>query len=72
MYGDMGAGGGAGGESWFNNAVGLLLVALCWGSTNPFIKRGTQGLEAVTERHQNSPWWKRAGAEYWFLLTRLQ
>ncbi|KAI8849462.1 hypothetical protein BC829DRAFT_354093, partial [Chytridium lagenaria] len=52
--------------------VGLLLVALCWGSTNPFIKRGSRGLQQITDKHINSPWWKRTAAEYWFLLTRWQ
>ncbi|KAI8829666.1 hypothetical protein BC829DRAFT_149082 [Chytridium lagenaria] len=62
----------AAGGTWLNNAVGLPLVALCWGSTNPFIKRGSRGLQQITDKHINSPWWKRTAAEYWFLLTRWQ
>ncbi|KAI8921926.1 hypothetical protein DFJ77DRAFT_444683 [Powellomyces hirtus] len=54
------------------NVLGFLLVALAWGFTNPFIKRGSRGLEEVTLRHKNSPWWKRQGAELWFLLRRWQ
>jgi hypothetical protein len=29
-----------------NAAIGFLATAVLWGCTNPFIKRGTQGLEA--------------------------
>ncbi|KAL2918249.1 hypothetical protein HK105_202176 [Polyrhizophydium stewartii] len=52
--------------------AGLLLVALCWGFTNPFIKAGSAGLEAVSKAHAASPWWKRQAAEAWFLATRWQ
>ncbi|KAL1918364.1 uncharacterized protein VTP21DRAFT_3024 [Calcarisporiella thermophila] len=31
------------------DAVGFILVALCWGFTNPFIKRGSDGLERVRQ-----------------------
>eukprot|EP00842_Homolaphlyctis_polyrhiza_P002377 jgi/Hompol1/313/HPOL_002462-RA len=48
------------------------MVAICWGFTNPFIKAGTSGLDAVSHRHRDSPWWKRQAAELWFLATRWQ
>ncbi|RKP02529.1 hypothetical protein CXG81DRAFT_6196, partial [Caulochytrium protostelioides] len=44
--------------------LGFVVVALCWGVTNPLIKRGTRGIEGVRAR-------VRAG-EAWFLLTRWQ
>ncbi|KAJ1994340.1 hypothetical protein H4R33_000301 [Dimargaris cristalligena] len=53
----------------FDTSVGFILVALCWGFTNPFIKRGTAGLENLP---QYSAWWKRALSEMWYLLTRWQ
>ncbi|KAJ1973704.1 hypothetical protein H4R35_003980 [Dimargaris xerosporica] len=52
-----------------DTSVGFILVALCWGFTNPFIKRGTAGLEALP---QHSQWWKRWCSETWYLLTRWQ
>ncbi|KAJ1967853.1 hypothetical protein IWQ62_001592 [Dispira parvispora] len=52
-----------------DTSVGFILVALCWGFTNPFIKRGTVGLENVPRYDR---WWKQTLAETWFLLTRWQ
>ncbi|KND03917.1 uncharacterized protein SPPG_01368 [Spizellomyces punctatus DAOM BR117] len=54
------------------NILGLIAVALCWGFTNPFIKRGSKGLEDVTRQYKQSPWWKRQTAELYYLLTRWQ
>ncbi|KAI8928667.1 hypothetical protein BC831DRAFT_447496 [Entophlyctis helioformis] len=54
------------------SVLGLLLVAVCWGFTNPFIKYGSQGLDKVSQAHAGSPWWKRQAAEAWFLATRWQ
>ncbi|XP_022607007.1 transmembrane protein 234 isoform X2 [Seriola dumerili] len=34
--------------------LSLLLVSLLWGCTNPFLKRGTDGLEKVTETNRVS------------------
>ncbi|XJO71864.1 hypothetical protein BDV3_001301 [Batrachochytrium dendrobatidis] len=52
--------------------VGLFIVAICWGFTNPFIKSGSKGLEAVSLKHASSSWWTRQAAELWFLGTRWQ
>ncbi|KAH6600416.1 hypothetical protein BASA50_002314 [Batrachochytrium salamandrivorans] len=52
--------------------VGLFIVAVCWGFTNPFIKSGSKGLEEVSRAHADSPWWQRQTAEIWFLGTRWQ
>ncbi|KAJ3179846.1 hypothetical protein HDU87_002414 [Geranomyces variabilis] len=54
------------------NVLGFLLVAIAWGFTNPFIRRGSQGLEKVTLAHRHSPWYKRQLAELRFLLFRWQ
>ncbi|KAI8365976.1 uncharacterized protein BYT42DRAFT_618425 [Radiomyces spectabilis] len=51
--------------------VGFLLVAICWGSTNPFIKKGSEGLEAVSQRYPQGGI-KRWTAELKYLLTRWQ
>ncbi|KAG9286242.1 hypothetical protein G9A89_014228 [Geosiphon pyriformis] len=50
------------------NTIGFILVALCWGFTNPFIKRGSAGLERI---HRDT-WFKQTLAEVWFLFTRWQ
>ncbi|KAJ2766178.1 hypothetical protein IWQ56_003819 [Coemansia nantahalensis] len=47
---------------------GFVLTALCWGFTNPFIKRGSAGVEGV----RRDGWLRQALAEGWFLLTRWQ
>ncbi|KAI8872634.1 hypothetical protein GQ42DRAFT_166591 [Ramicandelaber brevisporus] len=50
------------------DSVGFILVALCWGATNPFIKRGTAGLEHVkASKPSLQPF-----AEAWYLATRWQ
>ncbi|RIB30274.1 hypothetical protein C2G38_2136419 [Gigaspora rosea] len=46
----------------------LLTMAICWGFTNPFIKKGSSGLENI----KHDFWLYQILAEYWFLLTRLQ
>ncbi|KAG0261194.1 hypothetical protein DFQ27_003103 [Actinomortierella ambigua] len=50
------------------HALGFILVALCWGFTNPFIKNGSKGLEDI----KRSSWLRQAAAEYWYLFTRWQ
>ncbi|KAK9729405.1 hypothetical protein K7432_000284 [Basidiobolus ranarum] len=50
------------------NAIGFFLVAICWGFTNPFIKRGSKGLENL----QKDTFLKQTLAEIWFLITRWQ
>ncbi|ORY49944.1 hypothetical protein BCR33DRAFT_713540 [Rhizoclosmatium globosum] len=52
------------------NVGGLLAVAVCWGFTNPFIKRGSDGVELVSKKHAKDPWYIRTLQEQWFLLTR--
>lgn len=52
--------------------AGLLIVATCWGFTNPFIKRGTLGLDQVSAKYANASWIKRTVAEYVYLLTKWQ
>ncbi|CAG8775919.1 4136_t:CDS:2, partial [Acaulospora morrowiae] len=42
--------------------------ALCWGFTNPFIKKGSVGLENI--KHES--WIKQILGEIWFLATRWQ
>ena len=34
--------------------ISLFLVSICWGFTNPFIKRGTNGLEEISEKYSDS------------------
>ncbi|KAI9205787.1 uncharacterized protein BJ171DRAFT_52128 [Polychytrium aggregatum] len=56
-------------NTFLENVVGLLLVAVCWGGTNPFIKLGSQGLDDVTKKYQGHPWWRRQWEEIRFLWT---
>ncbi|CAJ0766433.1 553_t:CDS:2, partial [Entrophospora sp. SA101] len=51
-----------------NNIIGFLLVAICWGFTNPFIKKGSKGIENI--KHDN--WLKQTVFEIIFLFTRWQ
>ncbi|RUS20169.1 regulator of chromosome condensation 1/beta-lactamase-inhibitor protein II [Endogone sp. FLAS-F59071] len=46
-------------------------VALCWGSTNPFIKLGSRGLDQVSARYPEGGL-KRSLAEFVYLFTRWQ
>lgn len=46
-------------------AVWLTAVAVLWGSTNPFIKRGSKGIEDIKRPSAVSQFC----AELWFLLT---
>ena len=48
--------------------VSLVLVALLWGGTNPFIKKGAKGLENVKSSSKFGQFFK----ELAFLLTSLQ
>ncbi|KAI9491111.1 putative methyltransferase-domain-containing protein [Zychaea mexicana] len=48
-----------------------VLVAICWGSTNPFIKKGTDGLEQVSQRYPEGGY-RKWFAELFYLLTRWQ
>ncbi|KAI8325458.1 hypothetical protein GQ54DRAFT_308400 [Martensiomyces pterosporus] len=47
------------------SCVGFVLTALCWGFTNPFIKRGSEGIEKI----KKDSWVKQTLAETWFLFT---
>ncbi|KAI8617204.1 hypothetical protein BC830DRAFT_1062668, partial [Chytriomyces sp. MP71] len=51
---------------------GLLLVALCWGFTNPFIKAGSTGVEQVSKRYAHEKWYIRLIHENLYLFTRWQ
>ena len=51
------------------NIIGFILVALCWGFTNPFIKLGTKGVEEVEKKYTG---WERTFRKTIWLLTRLQ
>ncbi|KAG4103360.1 UPF0546 membrane protein C1orf91 [Neocallimastix lanati (nom. inval.)] len=51
------------------NIIGFILVALCWGFTNPFIKLGTKGIEEVEQQYTG---WKRTYKRTIWLLTRWQ
>ncbi|RHZ77837.1 hypothetical protein Glove_172g37 [Diversispora epigaea] len=57
-----------GDNSLINNIIGFILVALCWGFTNPFIKQGSKGLENI----KYNSWIKQTLGEFWYLLTRWQ
>ncbi|RUS30508.1 hypothetical protein BC938DRAFT_479294 [Jimgerdemannia flammicorona] len=48
-----------------------LPVALCWGSTNPFIKIGSRGLDQISARYPDGGL-KRSLAEIVYLFTRWQ
>ncbi|KAL4235975.1 hypothetical protein ACF0H5_004363 [Mactra antiquata] len=50
------------------SAVWLVTVAFFWGATNPFIKRGSKGIETI----QSSSPLKQFFAELWFLITTWQ
>ncbi|KAJ9084490.1 hypothetical protein DSO57_1023810 [Entomophthora muscae] len=51
-----------------NNCLGFLLVAVCWGLTNPFIKSGSRG---VTEVKASRPGWvHQTLAEYKYLFSQ--
>ncbi|KAI7824248.1 hypothetical protein BX661DRAFT_46847 [Kickxella alabastrina] len=49
----------------FQTAAGFILTALCWGFTNPFIKRGSKGLESI----KRPTWLSQTLAETYFLFT---
>ncbi|KAI8059303.1 hypothetical protein BC940DRAFT_313974 [Gongronella butleri] len=51
--------------------VGFVLVAFCWGSTNPLIKAGSSGLEQVSARYPEGGV-RKLLAEWRYLLTRWQ
>ncbi|KAJ8655543.1 hypothetical protein O0I10_008829 [Lichtheimia ornata] len=57
--------------SIMQQALGFVLVAICWGSTNPLIKAGTKGLDTVTAKHPEGGM-KRWLAEQKYLFTRWQ
>ncbi|KAG2177171.1 hypothetical protein INT43_007828, partial [Umbelopsis isabellina] len=44
---------------------------LCWGASNPFIKRGSSGLEAISKKHPDGGF-QRWKAEMIYLFTRWQ
>ncbi|KAI9469215.1 hypothetical protein BX667DRAFT_473305 [Coemansia mojavensis] len=45
--------------------MGFILTAICWGLTNPFIKRGSEGIEKI----KKDTWLAQTLAEAWFLFT---
>ncbi|KAJ1667749.1 hypothetical protein EV178_001217 [Coemansia sp. RSA 1646] len=47
------------------SCFGFVLTALCWGFTNPFIKRGSEGIEKI----KKGSWIAQTFAETWFLFT---
>ncbi|KAI8371270.1 hypothetical protein EDC96DRAFT_587243 [Choanephora cucurbitarum] len=51
--------------------TGFILVAICWGSTNPLIKVGSKGLDKVSEKYPEGGM-KKWLAELKFLFTRWQ
>ncbi|OUM60704.1 hypothetical protein PIROE2DRAFT_46020, partial [Piromyces sp. E2] len=51
------------------NIIGFILVALCWGFTNPFIKLGTKGIEEVDQKYTGI---ERTIRRTIWLLTRWQ
>ncbi|KAI9026911.1 hypothetical protein DFJ74DRAFT_604315 [Hyaloraphidium curvatum] len=55
-----------------SQALGFLLTAALWGGTNPFVKRGTRGLDAYQASIAGRPWPVRALLEAWWLVTRWQ
>uniref|UniRef100_A0A6B2E8E0 Putative conserved secreted protein n=1 Tax=Phlebotomus kandelakii TaxID=1109342 RepID=A0A6B2E8E0_9DIPT len=50
------------------NVASLVLVGLLWGATNPFIKRGSQGIQHV----KSSSKIKKLFLEIKFIITRWQ
>ena len=46
-------------------AISLVIVAGLWGATNPFIKRGSKGIEKVKSSSAVGQFF----AELWFLAT---
>ncbi|KAL1927236.1 hypothetical protein VTP01DRAFT_3865 [Rhizomucor pusillus] len=53
------------------HVAGFVLVAICWGATNPLIKAGTAGLENISRSYPQGGL-KRWAAELVYLLTRWQ
>lgn len=53
-------------------ATGFLLTAILWGCTNPFIKRGTAGLEEYQASVAQRPAIVRSLLEVKWLVTRWQ
>ncbi|CAO3609690.1 unnamed protein product [Cunninghamella blakesleeana] len=51
--------------------TGFILVAICWGSTNPLIKSGSAGVENISKQYPQGGL-KKWLAELKYLLTRWQ
>lgn len=51
--------------------IGFVLVAICWGSTNPLIKLGSAGLDKVSEKYPDGGL-KKWLAELKYLFTKWQ
>lgn len=51
--------------------IGFLLVAICWGSTNPLIKLGSSGLDKVSAKYPEGGL-KKWFAEIKYLFTKWQ
>ncbi|KAI8994734.1 hypothetical protein BDB01DRAFT_846742 [Pilobolus umbonatus] len=56
---------------WVDHLTGFILVAICWGSTNPFIKAGSAGLDTVSSKYPQGGILKWL-AELKYLFTRWQ
>ncbi|KAJ3302723.1 hypothetical protein HDV03_004608 [Kappamyces sp. JEL0829] len=56
----------------FKQLAGYLIVAFCWGGTNAFIKRGTEGLSAVTEKYSSRGRAVQLWHEFLYLACRWQ
>ncbi|KAI8900344.1 transmembrane protein 234-like protein [Globomyces pollinis-pini] len=54
------------------HTIGFIAVSLCWGFTNPFIKRGTIGLDIVTSNHQDRHPIIQTAYQIKYLATRWQ
>jgi drug/metabolite transporter (DMT)-like permease len=52
----------------FNDFLKFLTVALCWGFTNPFIKRGSAGVDKIAAKHPKYTQFY----ELTYLITRWQ
>ena len=54
------------------DVLGYICVSMCWGCTNPWIKRGSAGIEYVQQKYKTHSFISRQYRELAFLLTRWQ
>ncbi|KAI7899807.1 uncharacterized protein BX663DRAFT_519571 [Cokeromyces recurvatus] len=59
-------------DSLLCQLIGFILVAICWGSTNPFIKAGSAGLDKISNQYSQSGCFKKWFAEIKYLFTKWQ